>query len=93
MFNRKNTYHGASFDYEEGASHASGDYRFDGENITSVNIQGSIVKDDVTYAFSARVNNIGVISIDGITDIDVMPDCAAEAKRILLEILNDDNAE
>lgn len=84
-FSTKNNFNGASFDYENGACNASGEFRFADSNLNSVNINGTYVKNEITYPFWASRDASGNINISGVPK-DVFKEVAIEIVAILDEI-------
>lgn len=85
-FNTRNSYNGADFDYENGSCRARGGFRFNGNNLGSADINGSLTKDDVTYAFVAQRDGQGNVNISNVHDYRVLADVATEVAAILAEI-------
>lgn len=85
-FETKNNFSGASFDYENGACKANGEYRFADANLNSVNINGTYVKEGVTYTFWANRDANGYINASGVP-FEVIVEVATEIKAIIAEIL------
>ena len=85
-FTTRDTFSGANFDYENGACTARGGFRFNGNNLESADISGSLTKDDVTYAFTATRDGQGNVNISNVHDYRVLADVATEVAAILAEI-------
>ncbi len=88
MFKTSNHYNGAQFEYENesGSCTASGNFRFAESNLENVNINGSLKKDDVTYAFSANRDNQGNVNIYNVHDYRVLAEVAEEVAAIIAHI-------
>lgn len=93
MITTKNNFSGADFDYRNNAEtcFSTGEFRYDGEKLSSVNINGQLTKDEVTYNFWANMDSVGNVNISGVPAI-VIADVAAEVAEIISEIENQ-NAE
>lgn len=92
MFEVNNEYQGASFNYENDACNANGDFRRMESVLSSVNINGTYVKDGTTYSFWASRDANGNINISGVPS-SVIIAITTEVVAIIEEIeaLNEDN--
>ena len=91
-FNTRNNFNGASFDYENGACKASGEYRFVDSILNSVNINGNYTKEGHQYNFWASRDMNGNLNLNGVPK-EIIVEVATEVKAIIAEIeaLNDSN--
>lgn len=86
MITTKNAFSGANFDYNsENNCTASGEFRYEGENLVSISINGNLAKDDVVYPFWANRDASGNVNISGVPT-SVIQDVAAEVATIIAEI-------
>lgn len=85
-FSTRNNFNGANFDYENGGCKAGGEFRNENSNLVSVNINGTYVKDDVTYNFWANRDAAGNINTSGVP-FEVVVEVATEVKAIIAKIL------
>lgn len=85
MFNTKNNFNGASFDYENESCKANGEFRYVNSVLNSVTINGSYEKEEKTYNFWANRDINGNINISGIPST-IIVEVAAEVVNIVTEI-------
>lgn len=85
MFNTKNNFNGASFDYENGACKASGEFRFAESVLNSVNINGNYTKNGNTYGFWASRDANGNLNLNGVPAA-VIVEVATEVAAIVAKI-------
>lgn len=85
-FTTRNNFSGASFDYENGACKAGGEYRYAEGNLNSVNINGNYTKGDKQYNFWASVDASGNVNTSGVP-FEVIVEVATEVKAIIAKIL------
>lgn len=86
MFNKKNNYRGAQFDYESDVCEAHGNFRFDESQFTSADIQGTIKNGEDALSFRANYDNQGVTNIYGVTDVQKLEMIGAEVAAIITHI-------
>ena len=85
MFTKRNNFNGASFDYENGACKASGEFRFAESNLNSVNINGNYEKDGKENAFWASRDMNGNINLNGVP-AEIIIEVATEVAAIIAKI-------
>lgn len=87
MITKKNQFSGASFDYANGKDTctATGEYRYEGEKLSSVNINGQYIKDGASHNFWANCDAAGNVNISGVP-ATVIAEVAAEVATIISEI-------
>lgn len=84
-FATRNNFNGASFDYENGACKASGEFRYVESNLNSVNINGNYTKSGSQYNFWASRDMNGNLNLNGVPK-EVLKEVAIEIVAILDEI-------
>lgn len=88
MITKKNQFSGASFDYtNENNCVASGEFRYEGDKLVSVNINGQITKEETTRSFWANMDSAGNVNISGVP-ADMIADVAVCVADIITEIKN-----
>lgn len=94
MVTIKNSFSGANFDYasSENSCTASGEYRYENDQLISININGTITKNDVAYNFWANRDAAGNVNISGVPVV-VLADVAAEVTEIISEIVGENANE
>lgn len=87
MITKKNLFSGATFDYanDKQTCTANGEFRYEGDNLSSVNINGQYTKDDTPYNFWANCDAAGNMNISGVP-ATVIAEVAAEVATIIAEI-------
>lgn len=87
MITKKNVFSGANFDYanEKNTCTATGEYRYEGEKLSSVNINGQYTKEEVAHNFWANCDASGNVNISGVP-ANVIAEVAAEVATIISEI-------
>ena len=87
MITKKNQFSGASFDYANGKDTctATGEYRYEGEKLSSVNINGQYIKDGASHNFWANCDAAGNVNISGVP-ATVIAEVATEVATIISEI-------
>lgn len=87
MITKKNEFSGANFDYANGKDTctATGEYRYEGEKLSSVNINGQYVKEEVAHNFWANCDASGNVNISGVP-ATVIAEVATEVATIISEI-------
>lgn len=85
MFKTRNNFNGASFDYENGACRASGEFRFAESVLNSVNINGNYTKSGKQYNFWASRDMNGNLNLNGVPAA-VIVEVATEVAAIIAEI-------
>lgn len=84
-FSTRNNFNGASFDYENGACKASGEFRYVESNLNSVNINGNYTKDGKQYNFWASRDMNGNLNLNGVPAA-VIVEVATEVAAIVAKI-------
>jgi hypothetical protein len=84
-FSTRNNFNGASFDYENGACKASGEFRYVESNLNSVNINGNYTKSGSQYNFWASRDMNGNLNLNGVPAA-VIVDVATEVAAIVAKI-------
>ena len=84
-FSTRNNFNGASFDYENGACKASGEFRYVESNLNSVNINGNYTKSGSQYNFWAIRDMNGNLNLNGVPAA-VIVDVATEVAAIVAKI-------
>lgn len=94
MITVKNSFSGANFDYtsSENSCTASGEYRYENDQLVSININGSITKDDVAYNFWANRDAAGNVNISGVPVV-VLAEVASEVAETISEIVGENASE
>lgn len=87
MITKKNVFSGANFDYANGKDTctATGEYRYEGEKLSSVNINGQLTQDKTSYGFWANCDAAGNVNISGVPAVAIAA-VAAEVSTIISEI-------
>lgn len=87
MVTKKNEFSGAAFEYvnDEKTCTASGEYRRENGNLSSVNINGQFAQDKASHGFWANCDAAGNVTISGVPVIAIAA-VAAEAATIIAEI-------
>lgn len=84
-FATRNNFNGASFDYENGACRASGEFRYVESNLNSVNINGNYTKSGSQYNFWAGRDMNGNLNLNGVPAA-VIVEVATEVVAIVAKI-------
>lgn len=92
MFNTRNNFNGASFDYENEGCKASGEFRYAETVLKSVDINGNYTKDGRQYNFWAARDMNGNLNLNGVPK-EMLKEVAIEIVAILDEIETLNSAE
>lgn len=84
-FATRNNFNGASFDYENGACRASGEFRFVESALNSVQINGNYTKSGTQYNFFASRDASGNLNLNGVPAA-VIVEVATEVAAIVAKI-------